>query len=306
MWLCGHLTTLQEKKISLDKVEVELKFGSLHNKSGHLFKLPVVTETLLEYGYGRNNVNFEASMKPEHFDVVTKLMEGYTKHSEEFAEKKNRQEQQQDGDEADEDLGEELPEIHVESIKTTDEFYDSITADKMKIRVTKNTEGQEIERIFKKKIESIAVYCPNQELDFRITISLELPQSPDELDITHRRPINIRHKDRKSYIMPGARIDVTSSKNITGTAIGREDESKADDEHEAMRALRLEMRKDPKSVTSRELEIEFNNKMLIQIFKDLDKAAGANDAFEELVGFVINSARVIVRELSQTIYQAPK
>jgi len=90
--------------------------------------------------------------------------------------------------------------------KITDEFY-NYEGRKVRVSVDSAT-GKAVACVLKQRIADINVWMPNSPLDYRISISVEIPATAPPP--THIRTL-IREKDRISYIQEHCQVDLTKT-----------------------------------------------------------------------------------------------
>ncbi|KAJ3288604.1 mRNA-capping enzyme subunit beta [Rhizoclosmatium sp. JEL0117] len=144
-----------------------------------------------------------------------------------------------------------------------DKFYRSHRPGSEKVRVTIDTKTNDtIAVIEKKRIADLNIYSPSTQLDYRISINLELPADhpySDE-DSTHER-----NKDRLSYVFQCVQVDLTQ---VTDGVNGQQ---------------------------YHELECEIANMDVLLREKDkLDNRQ--QNQFQEIVGVLLNNVRALAKE----------
>ncbi|ORY42792.1 mRNA triphosphatase CET1, partial [Rhizoclosmatium globosum] len=144
-----------------------------------------------------------------------------------------------------------------------DKFYRSHRPGSEKVRVTIDTKTNDtIAVIEKKRIADLNIYSPSTQLDYRISINLELPADhpySDE-DSTHER-----NKDRLSYVFQCVQVDLTQ---VTDGVNGQK---------------------------NHELECEIANMDVLLREKDkLDNRQ--QNQFQEIVGVLLNNVRALAKE----------
>lgn len=158
--------------------------------------------------------------------------------------------------------------------KTRDAIFES-NQGTGKIRFSYNETGNLIEKISKTRISDMMIYSPGDLLDIRISISLETPISEEE---PRQSSLMVRNKNRQSYTQDGLQIDLTAVISNQQT------------KNHSNRAQ-----------TSKELEIEFDSRRLLEYFTSFQDQSDAQamDKFEELVKLGLDNTRLIARKLSR-------
>ncbi|KAJ3065300.1 mRNA-capping enzyme subunit beta [Podochytrium sp. JEL0797] len=103
-------------------------------------------------------------------------------------------------------------EDHKGAIKYThryelDKFYSPNQPGGERIRVTVDTKSDDVIAVIqKKRIADLNIYSPSTDLDYRISINLEMPADRpySEQDVLHER-----NKDRLSYVFQCVQVDLT-------------------------------------------------------------------------------------------------
>jgi polynucleotide 5'-triphosphatase len=184
-WVYSHITQLTPE--DRDGVEIELKFGTLNDRStDKRMDLPVVTETVIRPDYARANTFFKATMTDEQFGRINTFLDDLSnpqKKSNSLA-----------------------PPVSRTDVKTRDVIYDKGGADK--VRLTFDEHEQLIAKITKRRVNDLVIYSPGDLLDIRLSISVE-KDYPNQVD-RQQKPSTIRNKNRLSYSAKGIQIDLTS------------------------------------------------------------------------------------------------
>lgn len=246
-WLFAILHNLGEDR---QYVEVEVKLGRiLSKKNDQRIDLPVITETVIKPDYARSMTHFQSAMSEGQFKKAATFLDGLAKDSKANPTKPTA--------------------IVAYPANFTKDVIFQQPGNGDDIRVTFNKEEEQVERIVKRKIDHMVVYSPGDLLDFRITVSLEIPQTSADLDLNRLKAKRERIKNRLSYLHRGFQADLTS------------------------------VTTDQTTVT-KELELEINKSLILEYFDSLSR--GNKDAsfqFEELVRFTVDNTRLILRKLSR-------
>lgn len=244
-WLFATLHNLGDER---QYVEVEVKLGQImQRKIDKRLNLPVTTETVVSPDYARTQTFFQASMLEQQFKAAAAFLDALASESK-GTDKPTR-----------------IVSYPVNS--TRDLVFQPPGADNC--RVTLNKEDQEIERIIKRRVDNLVVHSPGDLLDFRISISLELPVTGADIDLTQLAVKTERVKNRLSYVHRAFQVDLTSV--VTD-----------------------------KVNNTQELEVEINKPLMLEYFDALSR--GEKDAslrFEELIRFTLDNTRLILRKISR-------
>ncbi|VVT50893.1 uncharacterized protein SAPINGB_P002915 [Magnusiomyces paraingens] len=264
-WLYANLDNIKNNGGDLNNLEVEIKLGKIIDKStDRRINFPIVTETLLDPEFARASTRFEAGVEDE---LIKYIQNDVDKAAKKFPDSEDNTKHH-----------------HIRNLgsrTTTDQIYHFSRSDAGReivkpVRVTMDENNREVERITKKNVASHAINLPGSLLDLRISINLELPQNPMEYDVSKLRPISTRKKDRISYETRGLRIDITRVKATSSIK--------------------------PDIIYTKEVELEFDNKLLVDWFEKASSGEDENGAayMEELVRLNLDSARLIVRHASDS------
>lgn len=244
-WLFATLHNLGEER---QYVEVEVKLGQImQRKIDKRLSLPVTTETVVSPDYAKTQTTFQASMLEQQFKAAAAFLDKLASDTK-GTDKPTR-----------------IVSYPVNS--TRDLVFQPPGTDNC--RVTLNKEDQEIERIVKRRVDNLVVYSPGDLLDFRISISLEIPVTGADIDLTQLPVKTERVKNRLSYAHRAFQVDLTSV--VTD-----------------------------KINNTQELEVEINKPLMLEYFDALSR--GDKDAslrFEELVRFTVDNTRLILRKISR-------
>jgi hypothetical protein len=261
------------------KVEVEAKLGSIKdwNDDRSRLKLPILTDVVLDPHGPRPR--FESSMKSDQHARLNKYLNSAVQQSQ----RPDRRV------------------IEYKHLRETDYFYDipqmalnlldPIVLDlhnrsgrkgAPRLRVTRdNVTGEITAVIVKTRLQDMEVRCPNDEFDFRISISLETQwtnpgyeQFPEHLDHGVR---TTRNKDRLSYRHQGFLVDLTQVTPFT--------------------------RPGEKSEKIHELEIEMDvDKLVEEGYKNLNNQP---NQYTDLIHVFLNNVKVVNRAARAPPQQQP-
>jgi polynucleotide 5'-triphosphatase len=247
------------------QVEVEAKIGSLLDPSSNhqRVSLPVASEALLFPGQGSGRPRFESLMSM----VQHKRLNEYLNRTVRMAKEPGRQP------------------VDYRHTRETDTFYDipqgflaNLNPEVLKVsqqtrrgprvRLTTDIKTNQITAtIIKFRVADLEIYCPNDDFDCRISISLET-RYPHPIDglVEHleKGVSTARMKDRLSYRHQGFQVDLTQ---VTPFA------NQADKVHE--------------------LEVELDTQRLLQEGRKVQ--VQQESEYEKLVGTFLNNIRVINR-----------
>lgn len=268
-FLFQHIIAPDLRFNSNTKIEIEAKLGSIKDweRPGERLRLPILTDVVLDPQVRR--AQFESSMKTDQHARLNKYLNSVTQQS------------QRPG---------RVP-IQYKHTRETDYFYDipqgalhlidpvvlefhnrTGARGAPRLRVTRDNASEAITAvIIKTRVANIEIRCPNDDFDFRVSISLETQwqgdnwQSfPEHLDQGVR---TTRSKDRLSYRHQGFLVDLTQV-----TPFARQGE-KAEKVHE--------------------LEIEMDTDRLIG--EGYRNARGEVNEYEKLVHVFLNNVKVVNR-----------
>ncbi|KAJ7212243.1 CYTH-like domain-containing protein [Mycena pura] len=150
-----------------------------------------------------------------------------------------------------------------------DTFYPSDNPHQDKIRVTRDEKtGTVVECMRKKRLGDLNIFSPKRKVDWRVSVSLEVPTPHPIGSSTHTR-----RKDRLSYSHEEFSIDLTQVKSV------------------------MSPNSPPELV--HELEIEFARPSLLVATAarrgDLNQPEQERNAFDELIRAFVNNIRILVR-----------
>lgn len=241
-WLYATLTQLEENK---KYAEVEIKIGNIvSKKTNQRVALPVLSECVVSQEFASTETVFDSSILPKQFDTVNSMLRQFV------------------GNEGNNSL------TLISPRKTTDLTFDE-PGTSHSIRLTFDSDNKEVERISKRKISHMAIFSPCDLLDYRISVSVELPQKPYDFDYEKAKPNSKREKLRTSYI------------------------------HERFQADLTRVKTDGYKETC-EVELEFNKSLLLEYHNKIGTDTTASLKFEEMIQCAVDNARMILRKLSQS------
>lgn len=246
-WLFATLHQLGDDR---KYAEVEIKLGRIMQKENDSrLSMPVITETVVRPDYARNLTYFVPSVSDRQFDGAVHFLDSLAKESKANPGKPT--------------------DIRADPSKHTTDVTYNIIDNVDNVRVTLNEDDEVLERIIKRRVDNLDVHSPGDLLDFRVTVSLEIPQSESEYNMLKLSKNGQRVKNRLSYRHRAFQADLTLVTNN-------------------------------QKVATRELELEMNQELLLKYYHGLER--GDKDAsieFEELVRFLIDNARLILRKVSR-------
>ncbi|KAJ3022439.1 UNVERIFIED_CONTAM: WD repeat-containing protein 83 [Siphonaria sp. JEL0065] len=144
-----------------------------------------------------------------------------------------------------------------------DKFYPPNRSGGERVRVTLDTKTNDVIAVIeKKRVANLNIYSPSTQLDYRISINLELPADRpySEDDVVHER-----NKDRLSYVFQCVQVDLTQ---VTDAS---------------------------KGTKSHELECEIANTLVLLKEKERLDSRQPNQ-FHEIVGVLVNNVRALAKE----------
>lgn len=245
-WLYVTLVNLEEDK---KHVEVEIKLGKIYDKSTRQrVKLPIVTDTIIDFEYAKTSTFFEPGLTEPEFVKAKSLFDNLAKE------------------------GKRNPSSPTSITSFPErETTDIIMAERgssNNLRITYNEEFKQTERITKQKIDQLLIHSPRSDHDFRITVSIEIPDKESVINKDKFISSTKRAKRRSSYIHKALQVDLTRVKT--------------DD-----------------TVVTQELELEINQSLLLQYFNGTkNQVAGESLNFEGLIQFTVDNARLVVEKLA--------
>jgi polynucleotide 5'-triphosphatase len=209
-FLFQNVVNVDWRFASPTKVEVEAKLGSIKdwNDDNARLRLPILTDVVLD---PQARSKFESSMKLDQHARLNKYLNSAVQQSQRPDRKP----------------------IEYKHLRETDYFYDipqmalhlldplvldihnrSGRKGAPRLRVTRDNVTDKITAVIvKTRLQDMEVRCPNDEFDFRVSISLETQwihqgyeQFPEHLDHGVR---TTRSKDRLSYRHQGFLVDLT-------------------------------------------------------------------------------------------------
>ncbi|KAI9207147.1 CYTH-like domain-containing protein [Polychytrium aggregatum] len=195
-----YVSEFLAKYIKRPHVEIEAKIGlMIDNRTNQRIYLPVRTETVLA---DDRNIRFASDMTMDQHAHYNRLLNNLTLERGSI--------------------------IRYTHLREVDSFY---YAPSKNVRVTTNEGSSEIKAIvIKKKVATIDVYCPAYPLDYRISVSEELPAPKPQ---PNQELVFRRKKDRLSYAHQIVQVDLTQVRKLSSNG------NETDLTHE----LELEIRK---------------------------------------------------------------
>lgn len=296
-WIYSILQHLDNSG-ELDNVEVELKFGSLKLPREMLACLG--SEIIInKNGFGRDSPKFLASMPEELFK---KMNEKVNEFRNESAQSRHSQKDGQDHKMNGESEQGKKPLFTKHMSDTIDVFCITnnnklrisyaVSDDQATVQDTiadiKENRGEEIEQLVKVALDHKEIVT-HHNLDFRVTVSTETHKggaagldgemgSFDMAEYLARKkgiqPPYMRKKNRTSY-------DVSDAMTIDSTVV---------------QPINHNGQFGP---LSREMEMELNKSLLIKSYYLAKNGDG--EAYEELIGFWVNSARELIRKATANV-----
>ncbi|KAI0755353.1 mRNA triphosphatase CET1 [Daedaleopsis nitida] len=227
-------------------VEVEAKIGILKERgSSQRLQLPVLVETILMPD--ALDVRFESNMSAkqhQHFNILLNKLK--TDNASAGAN-----------------------DISYEHLRLVDNFFSPDGGRGEKIRVTRDEKTSEVRACMRKvRLADLNIYCPKRAVDWRVSVSMEIPVPPPLGTPTHTRK-----KDRLSYTHQEFAIDLTQVTATAGPNI----------KPEVLHELEVEMR---------------DSDYLLMAAAKRGKAEYSKpeqDAFDDLVHAFVNNARILAR-----------
>ncbi|KAK9767243.1 mRNA-capping enzyme subunit beta [Basidiobolus ranarum] len=245
------------KHLDRPHVEIEAKLGVLiDTRTNQRIKLPVATETVMSLEDDKW-FRFESDMKLEQH-----------KHFNEILNKRVSESKAPNYRGAI---------IEYKHTRETDRFY---KVDGAKVRVTTDQQTGEVVAdgiVEKKRVANLNIHSPNTRLDFRITISEEIPKSLPE-----GKHLFERNKDRLSYRHEIWKFDLTQVK-------GNEQPSRPQPSFYGYRAPE----RTPE--LKHELELEFADpKVLLNERKKIER--GEPNNYSTVVKVFLNNIRLLAKK----------
>lgn len=242
-WLYSHLFQLEDQR---KFIELEFKMGQIIDRnSNQRASLPCITETVVSPEYARERLTFEASIESSQFSRVEYLISGLSKRQGA------------------------APLTKLPDIRQKDVIY-AQQGSGANIRLSYDENNNLVDRLIKKRIANLLIFCPGDLTDWRVSLSTEVQFSGSTEELT--RPNKIRNKNRQSWQTNGLQVD------LTGVISEGGDQSK-----------------------SKEVELEMDKDLIIQCFDNFQskKDGEAMDKFQELIRFGVDSCRTISRFISR-------
>lgn len=265
-WLWDHVVAAPDYGPGTH-IEVEAKLGELQH-NGVRIRIPIQTEAVVTPGSG---AQFKSSMGVKHHKRLNDYLNVAVRNA---------------------NTGGRVPMTYKHTVET-DKLYDLPThmlarstlpqavkdahlegGKPARVRVTRNNKTNVVTAaIIKLRMADLEVFCPSDEFDIRISVSLEtawphpIDGLPEQLD--GGVPTG-RSKDRVSYTHQGFQVDLTQVTQLSGT----------------------------NRTKTHELEIELDTN---QLKGESDKIGlGVANNYEELVGCFLNNMRVVNRAARTT------
>ncbi|KAI9351997.1 mRNA triphosphatase CET1 [Obelidium mucronatum] len=234
-WLLRHISQLENSP----HIEIEAKLGVLVEKrSNQRMYIPEVeTEAVVSDDHMRKTARFKSDMTFDQHGNFNRFLN-------------------------------KAVEDHKGAVKYThryelDKFYPPNRSGGDRVRVTVDTKTDEVIAVIeKKRIADLNIYSPSTQLDYRISINLEVPADKpySEQDVVHER-----NKDRLSYVFQCVQVDLTQ---VTDSSSGTK---------------------------NHELECEIaNTQVLLKEKEKLDHRHP--NQFHEIVGVLVNNVRALAKE----------
>lgn len=242
-WLYSHLFQLEDQR---KYVELEFKMGRVIDRnSNQRANLPCITETVISPEYARERLTFEASIDSAQFSRVESLISNLSGRQGAASVTK-------------------LPDIRQKDVIHPQQGSGA------NIRLSYDEGNNLVDRIVKKRVANLLVFCPGDLADWRVSLSTEVPFSGSTEELA--RPNKIRNKNRQSWRTNGLQVD------LTGVISEGGDHSK-----------------------SKEVELEMDKDLIVQFFENFQskKDPEAMDKFQELIRFGVDSCRTISRYISR-------
>lgn len=260
-WLWDHVVAAPDYGPGTH-IEVEAKLGELQH-NGMRIRIPIQTEAVVTPGSG---AQFKSSMGVKHHKRLNDYLNDAVRKA---------------------STGGRVPMTYKHTVET-DKLYDLPThimarsslpqavkdahlegGKPARVRVTRDNKTNAVTAaIIKLRMADLEVFCPSDEFDIRISVSLETawPHPTDGLpeQLDGGVPTG-RSKDRVSYTHQGFQVDLTQVTQLSGT----------------------------NRTKTHELEIELDTN---QLKGESDKISmGVANNYEELVGCFLNNMRVVNR-----------
>lgn len=245
-WLYATLLNLEDKK---KHVEVEIKLGKIcSKKNGKRLELPIVTDTIIDFEYAKTQTVFKSGLSDDEFIRAKGIFDFLADKSKRNASSPSA--------------------IISFPERETTEIVMAKGDSSENLRITYNEENKETERVFKQKIDQLLIHSPCCDHDFRITVSVEIP---DKMTVTNPNTYISKTKlsmRRSSYIHKALQVDLT---RIT-----------TDD-----------------TLVTHELEFEINQSLLLQYFNGTqDNVRTDSLNFEELIEFTVDNTQLVIKRLA--------
>lgn len=246
-WLYSHLSQLRENEPRLlQYVELEIKLGRIWSKEKDArADLPISTETILT-----NQIDYyfkpgvENSMFAKIEDFIVKL-------------------NQKDANKAFTVLKSDTQDLFYQGLRRGDKPYD--------LRVSKDVDTKRIiDQIEKKRLGDLFILNPSNILDFRVSLSLELPIEDIPKQILKENPSMTRRKIRTSYVAEACQDKIDLTRTLTTS-------SNSD-----------------KKEQNFEIELEINTGFLLAAFEKLFSSED-NQTYEDTIRVLLDNCRILNR-----------
>ncbi|KAF8315577.1 mRNA capping enzyme [Clavulina sp. PMI_390] len=224
------------------KIQVEAKIGRIiDTRTNQRLALPVRSETILNI----SGVRFESNMTLEQHAHYNRLLNGRveTTNSSNYPHAK----------------------IGYSHTRVVDSFHPSPSPrPNSKLRLTRDERtGAVQECVIKERLGNIDIFCPRHNVDWRISVNVEIPVDPPETAVEYTR-----RKDRLTYTHQAFRIDLTQ---VNG---GEQDPSKL----------------------GHELEVEFRDAVeLTRLATIKETQPESGWVYDEIIHVFVNNVRILVR-----------
>ncbi len=269
-WLYSHLSSLP--KSHLQYIELELKLGKIIDLSrDERLNLPILNEAILSGEH--RGITFMSGISKRMYDSVTSYLNTLNSSAKS-----------------------ERAKFSIESIHQLDKIYSfhERNTEPQNIRISSNaaTPSQPIASIIKKRISNLCVHNPNSLTDYRISLSLEIPEPEASLKFRNKEPQITRDKVRTSFKHAGTkqRVDLTVIKQDSAAGNGHTDGG-----------------------VKHEVEIELDSKYLADTFVKLQDSSlneagdgnggnsNAGQVFEEFIKVFLDNGRLLVRRIGSGV-----
>lgn len=249
-WVYAQIVTVPKEQRQF--LELEVKFGRLwHKATDRRVLIPVTNECIIDDSYILDCF-YRSGMEREHYDRVKKYITGLTRlHKEKFKT------------------------MRFDQVDTTYREGSNQQVPKFIRLTTDKSTGRVVANLEKKKLGSLFIHSPDLMFDYRLSMSLELPNHDNPERFANHIPENERQKKRTSFFheSTATRVDMTE---VQSKSRGRHNDTSE----------------------SLELELEVDMNQLLDAFEQLE-----NDqfTFEELTETLLDNARLINRFLAKPV-----